>query len=71
MAPRDSVTRMARRIRACPAIESLATAWCFQSANGRKWRLRCFQQVISRIATQQLPGELRSGRLCELQVGKP
>src|SRR5262245_16682702 len=40
MAQRDSVTRMARRIRACPATESLATVWCFQSANGRKWRLR-------------------------------
>src|SRR5262245_4419133 len=37
MAQRDSVTRMARRIRACPATESVATVWCFQSANGRKW----------------------------------
>src|SRR5262245_40302219 len=36
MAPRDSGTRMARRIRASAATEPLVTAWCFRSANGRK-----------------------------------
>jgi hypothetical protein len=56
MAPRDSVTRVARRIRAWPATEPLATAGCFQSARPLPTQNSLIEQASfsTRVQTSRL-----------------
>jgi hypothetical protein len=52
MAPRDSVTRMVRLIRAWPATEPLAAARCFQCLR-QKWGTRTGMLGLARTCLSQ------------------